>query len=135
MIHPAQEADVVPGRKLLVTGAGIVVAIIVCVLIAWGLGRCTATDWSETRRTPAAPIPLEVNAVETVVFMAEAQGLEGNLRAEEYLRSYGWVDPSAQIIHVPIEVAFELYLSRQAKPAPPAALPAQRPEMQSGGPR
>jgi hypothetical protein len=134
MIHPAQESDVVPGRKLLGAGGALVATIILCVLVAWGLGRCGSDDWAAVRRTPAAPIPNEVNAMETGVFASEAQGIDTNRRAEEYLHTYGWIDPQRQIVHVPLEVAFELYLSRQAKPAPQQG-GAQQGGPQQGGPQ
>jgi len=132
MIHPAQEQDVVPGRKLLVSGGALIAAIILCVLVAYGIGRCASYDWSAARRTPAVPMPNEVNAMETSVIRSEAQGLETNQRAEEYLHTFGWVDPKQQIVHIPIEVAFQLYLERQVKPAPQQ--PAPPPQQGQGQP-
>ncbi|HET6898576.1 MAG TPA: hypothetical protein VFK70_09520, partial [Vicinamibacteria bacterium] len=45
------------------------------------------------------------------------------LRAQErrILHSYGWVDPAAGVVHIPIDSAMRLYVARQAGAAPAAS--------------
>ena len=116
MRHPPQEADIVPGGKLLTVGIGVIVATIIGVFVAYGIGACasreTGTRWMSGN--PVEP-PREVSGMETAVFTAEAQGIELNRRAEEHLRRYTWVDRDKGIVRVPIEVAFDLFLTRQQK--------------------
>ena len=118
MKHPPQEADLVPGGKILTVGIGVIVATIVGVLVAYGIGACASAEpgsgWMSGN--PPQP-PREVNAMETAVFSVEAQGIELNQRAEEFLRRYSWVDRDKGTVRVPIEVAFDLFLTRQRKGA------------------
>jgi hypothetical protein len=113
--HPPQERDILPGRRISAVVIGAVLATIAGVLVAYAIGRCRArelgVDWIPP--PPRPQIRSEVNAVETRPFALQAQGLEGNRTAEDWLSSYGWVDRERRIIHVPIEVAFDLYLARQ----------------------
>lgn len=116
MNQPKQESDVVPGKQLGVVGLGVIVVIVASVLVANGLGACTSRGLGLAwLGPPPPPVPSEVNAMETTVFTTEAQGLEFHRRAAQFLASYGWVDREGQLVHVPIEVAFELYLARQGE--------------------
>ncbi len=111
MRHPAQEPDRVEGRLIVVVLAGVIVASTVGVLGA---------RWIERGRgegTRALSMPVEVNAIETRPFGDAAEGLEEHRAAEAWLSSYGWVDREAGLIHVPIDVAIDLYLARQRAPA------------------
>jgi hypothetical protein len=58
-------------------------------------------------------VPREVQAVELKPFSSPMDGELEQRAAREHLRSYGWVDRRAGLVHVPIEVAFELYLARR----------------------
>jgi transglutaminase-like putative cysteine protease len=67
---------------------------------------------------PSAPaeqrqgVPAVVNAIETRPFSVEAQGIDMHRSAEVWLGRYGWIDHDQRIVHVPIDVAFDLYLAR-----------------------
>ena len=113
MRHPLQEPDVVRGRRVGGIAAGVVIATIVGVLVSWGIERYTSGDPNRLRTVKR--IPGDVSGIETRPFTVEAQGIEGNLRAEAVLSSYGWVDRHAGVVHVPIEVAFDLYLERRGR--------------------
>lgn len=125
MKHPLQEPNLVP--------ANLAVAAILGVIAAIAIG-CVAAHAIETRQTaeqhgdPRAPnerlrgvppemVPPEVNAMETLPFSVEAPGLESHRVAEAWLAGYGWVDRGRRILHVPIEVAFEVYLSSRRSQA------------------
>lgn len=112
MKHPAQENDVVPGRKIGLVGIGIIVATVVCALVAWGLGRNALSAGARVLGVPPNPA-----AIENAPYIVEAQGLALTKRSEAYLASYGWVDRDRGIVHIPIDVAMQLYLARHAPTA------------------
>lgn len=114
MKHPPQEADLVPGRMIAGVTVGVVVAIAAGVVIAWGIGRCSSAG-GVPDRTLGAP-PHEVSSMERRVFSVQAQGIELDERADAFLSTYGWVDRDARTVHVPIGVAFDLYLARRGGP-------------------
>lgn len=113
MIHPPQEPDVVPGRPVSAVGALVIVAIALCAVTAFGIDACGRRGRAnEAAHGP--PIPPDVSGAETRLFSVEAQGLEMNQRAEQLLSGYSWVDRDRGIVRVPITVAYELLLKRQA---------------------
>jgi hypothetical protein len=107
MKHPPQEADQIPGRAMVGVGVGVVIAAVVGVLIAYGLEHCG------DRSGEGPAFTGDVNGMETRAFALEAQGLEDHARDEQQLQTYGWSDRAHRIVHVPIDVAFDLYLRRQ----------------------
>jgi hypothetical protein len=71
------------------------------------------------RGVPPEVVPSEVNAIETLPFSVEAQGLASHRVAEAWLSGYGWVDRGRRIIRIPIVAAFDVYLARRMPgPAP-----------------
>jgi hypothetical protein len=138
MIHPPQEPDIVPGRKIAVVGAGTVIATIIGVLVAYGIGSCRLRGLGLELTEAREPVRDEVNAIERSVFVGEAQGLEDHRRVEAVLGSYGWVDRQQQIVRIPIERAYAIVQARQrtraargqprgAKEAPQGQQARQRP--------
>ncbi len=134
MIHPPQEPDIVPGRKIAVVGAGTVLATIIGVLVAYGIGSCRLRGLGVELTEAREPVRDEVNAIERTVFVGEAQGLEDHRRVEAVLGSYGWVDRQQQIIRIPIERAYAIVQARQGtraargpKEAPQGQQARQRP--------
>ena len=115
MKHPAQEPNAVPAGKVAGTIIGVVVAIGIGGVVAYGI-EVWRTD--VLAGDPSAPaeqmrgVPPEVNAMETLPFSVEAQGLDSHRVAESWLSSYGWIDRDHRIVHVPIDVAIDLYLAR-----------------------
>jgi len=115
MKHPAQEPNAVPAGAITGTIIGVAFAIAIGGLVAYGI-EAWRTD--ELAGDPSAPaeqmrgVPAEVNAMETTPFTVEAQGLASHRVAESWLSSYGWIDREHRIVHVPIDVAFDLYLAR-----------------------
>ena len=115
MRNPEQEPDIVPGGKLTGVTIAVVLSIIIGVWVAWGLGSCATRQPGARWTTGGAAEPLvrqEPSGVGGVPFVVEAQALELNRRIEQSLRTYSWVDRDRQIVRVPIEVAFDLYLER-----------------------
>jgi hypothetical protein len=115
MIHPPQEPDVLPGRALTGVGAGVVVSIVLGVIIAMAIGRCESRqlgiEWVPPIASPK--ITGVINAMETAPFSVEALGFDQHRLEDARLRGYGWVDRTHQIVHVPVEVAIDLYLAKQ----------------------
>jgi len=114
MKHPPQEQDIVPGRYIATVGMGVIIATLFGTWVAYAIGDCSTRDMvaGATERSARRTTP-DYNAIERGLFQSEAQGIELHQRAEVFLSSYGWVDRDQEIIHVPIEVAVELYLARQ----------------------
>lgn len=115
MKHPPQEPDIVPGRTVTGVGIGVVVAVVLSVVIALSIGKCRSRQLGHVWVPPLAwpEIKGDINAMETRLFSVEAQGLAEHQRAEARLHGYGWIDRSRRIVHVPIDVAIDLYLKAQ----------------------
>ena len=114
MIHPPQEQNVVPGRRIAVVGVAAIVATAAGAFVAYGIGSCRTRELATEGQAAQGPaIPADVHGMETRVFTVEAQGLDTHEQAEAQLTHYGWVDRDRGIVHVPIDVAFALYLSRE----------------------
>jgi hypothetical protein len=64
--------------------------------------------------------------VEQQLFERARRGERDRAVREERLRSYGWVDRRAGVVHVPIERAMEL-VAGGARPAPGAGAPPRPP--------
>ncbi|HKM89274.1 MAG TPA: hypothetical protein VJX29_01565 [Candidatus Acidoferrales bacterium] len=115
-------------RSLLRFGLGLFLTLVV----AWGASKWifdyfrrvqslgpTATPFEQARALPPLP-QLQVHPVEDLERLRQQQ--------EKSLDTYGWVDRSRGIVHIPIERAMDLVLER-GLPARPAA-----PPLPGGGP-
>lgn len=119
MRNPQQEPDRVSGRRITSYIVGVVLATLAGVFIAVWIGSCRAHEIDNVLLWPARQeVPGEVNAMETRSFSQQAQGIEWNAASADWLASYGWVDREQGIVHIPVEVAFDLYLARQRQPQP-----------------
>jgi hypothetical protein len=119
MIHPPQEPDIVPGRPIAAIGFGVIVAVVLCALIALWIESCGTQGRSPSRAAEGPPIPEDVSGVETRPFSEQAQGIEMNQRASALLSTYSWVDRDRGIVRVPLEVAYQLLLERQRETTQP----------------
>lgn len=114
MRHPPQESDLLHGGKAAGVIVAAVIATVVGVVVAWGIGSCRSRSLEVEWRPAERPtVPAKINAMESTPFSIEAEGLEQHQRDEQWLSEYGWVDKQAQLVHIPIDVAIELYLERQ----------------------
>lgn len=112
MIHPPQEPDIVPGRAIAGVGVATVIAIIVGVLVAYGIAECRMRSLGVEVTEAREPIRTEVNQIERGVFALEAQGLDDHRQIEAVLGNYGWVDRKQQIVRIPIERAYAIVRAR-----------------------
>lgn len=112
MKHPAQEPDRIPGGAVTGVGIGVIVATVIGVVVMFGIERCRFRQIQVETRTPP-PFTGDINAMETLPYSMEAQGLAQHAREDKELESYGWVEREQGILHIPIEAAFELYLQQR----------------------
>ena len=129
MKHPPQELNLIPSNLVVAAILGVIVAIAIGCVVAQGVATWRTAEQRSNPRAPAERlrgvppevVPPEVNAMETVPFSVEAQGLASHRVAETWLSGYGWIDRSRRILHIPIDAAFDAYLARLARPSSPAA--------------
>jgi hypothetical protein len=115
--HPPQEPDVLPGRAITGVGLGVVLATALGVVSVVAIGRCRSRELGELGEhwVPMVRPQItgaDINAIETAPFSVEAQGLDEHRREDARLRAYGWIDRAHHIVHVPIDVAIELYVQQ-----------------------
>jgi hypothetical protein len=110
-----QDPDRVPGRVLWVGGAHAVLVIVASVAVVVGLafvwrGRVVSNPggaWEER-------VPAGVSHVASAPYDRTSESEREARAAHERLSTYGWVDRANRRIHVPIDVATELYLQEGA---------------------
>jgi hypothetical protein len=107
MIPIEQEPDRVPRGVVrisaVVVAAGIAASVGATLLLARGsLGEVL-------RAPPAPPARIDVR-----LFGLETEAERQYRLADERLRRYGWVDRGRGLVHVPLDVAIELYLEERA---------------------
>jgi hypothetical protein len=106
---PRQEPDRLPGRWLAVIAAGAVIFSIILIGAALLLERQRPDPAPELR-----PAPMRVGAMETELFREEATRVDLWPRQRARLESYGWVDRRAEVIHIPLDRAMNLWLESGA---------------------
>lgn len=110
-----QQEDEIRAAPILLVLAGVILVIVVSVgWVALGL------HGEEHERHPAGYTeknlfpPKELNSTPMQVFQnMPGLGLKLRMKHERELRSYGWIDRKAGVVHIPIERAMEIYLSRR----------------------
>jgi hypothetical protein len=127
MKHPPQDPNLVPSNLVVGAILGVIAAIAIGCVVAQAIATWRTAEQRSDPRAPAERmrgvppevVPPEVNAMETLPFRVEAQGREAHRVAEAWLSGYGWIDRGRRILHVPIDVAFDIYLARPASPREP----------------
>jgi hypothetical protein len=105
--------DRLPSKRILGLGIGWLVLVGLVLL---------GVRWWEVRSEPKAKAPRPARMGESEISIVNQRPFEledqaPRLRAEQgaRLESYGWVDRSAGVIHVPIERAMEQVLVREGR--------------------
>jgi hypothetical protein len=101
---------------LLLSMAVVVFVIILCLIVAYALTRAergrvamgTNPAWYLNQRSDVSQVELQVFADETD---AERASRVGKVK----LQSYGWVNRKQGIVHVPVDVAMQLYLAEKGR--------------------
>jgi hypothetical protein len=123
--HPPAENDHVDSRAVVLVGVGALVVFALAGLSAIGYLRHRVGE------APALPIPSEIG--DTKIGLVEQQLFEsGPLRSDRAraaqlarLHGAGWVDRTAGLVHIPIELAMALVAQGvRAGPAAPGTTPA-----------
>jgi hypothetical protein len=104
MRHPPQEADTISARSIARIAIGVVATMAAALFVAYLLGG--------SHRQPTPVVAPDINGIEMSPFAVEAQGLAEHQREEQRLAKYGWIDRDKRVIHVPIDVAFDLWLAQ-----------------------
>jgi hypothetical protein len=107
-IEIEQEPDRVP-RGLVRSGAAVTIGMIVAsvgatLLLGWG-------GLHQALRIESRPPAL----LDRDLFAGTTRAERLKRLAEQHLRSYGWVNRAAGIVHVPIDVAIESYLEEKQR--------------------
>lgn len=113
MAEPRHEHTDVRVGLLAKLGIGLVVLTIVVIFAVLGLFRSVVSR--ETRleepRSPLAASPTTYSGPE--LELSPREELQEKLAVErEFLRSYGWIDREAGVVHIPIEQAIDLVAAR-----------------------
>jgi hypothetical protein len=118
--------------------SGKVIAVGIASLFVFFFASLAAGSYLRLRQGehPTAPVPPEIGKskiamVEQEMFDVAVRGTRDRARRLEWLRSYGWVDREAGVVHMPIERAMDLVAKGVRPPqaptggeaAPPGAQP------------
>ncbi len=108
---------------------GKIVAVGVGSLVIFFLASFVTAMYQQVRSGEHGPIPIPPEVGQSKIGIVEQQQFDVAVRGErdraarlERLGTYGWVDRSAGIVHLPIDVAMDLV----AKGVRPTQAPAQR---------
>jgi hypothetical protein len=119
------EPDGVNPRFVLRAGLVCIAVVASCCGVAW-----LVLGWSSPEPALAArhqarvrPPPTEVNQIEADLL--DGKGPAALDPARGRLRSFGWSDRSARLVHVPIDRAFQLYLGGARAATAPAGAEAK----------
>jgi hypothetical protein len=101
------EEDRIASSPILVVGAGALVVFFLASWVTLSFLRVKEGD------RPLLPVPQEIGLskiglVEQQLFESSNRGERDRAAREERLRSYGWVDRKAGVVHLPIDRAMEL---------------------------
>ncbi|MBA3538628.1 MAG: hypothetical protein H0T79_03295 [Deltaproteobacteria bacterium] len=96
-------------RRPLVQAAIVIVVSIIASILAVVLLAGRQLGLAEGRLDPP-------ERIDTRVFQLETDAEAAVRASAKHLQSYGWVDKQRQRVHVPIEVALELYLKQEQSP-------------------
>ncbi len=114
---------------------GKIVAVGVGSLVIFFLASLVTSVYQQVRQGEHGPIPIPPEVGQSKIGIVEQQQFDLAVRGErdraarvERLGTYGWVDRSAGVVHLPIDVAMDLV----AKGVRPSRAPAQ-PERETPG--
>ena len=108
MIPPIQqEPDRVPRGLVRVSAVAVAVAIAASVGAVLLLGRGGLGEMGRVDSRPPENLDVEL-------FQLEAPGERMRRLGDDRLGRYGWVDRARGLVHVPLDVAIELYLQERA---------------------
>ncbi len=115
--HPRQEAESIPARKAVLVAA---IALAIFALAVYEADRIFHREESALIPGRAPPLPKElgqpeIGMVNQKPFDRQQEAEQLRIQQTEQLNSYGWVDRKNQVIHIPIERAMEVLVSRSKR--------------------
>jgi len=116
-VNVVQEPDRLASRAIGMVAAVTIAVTLFGVAVAWVILKLRASPEARHDAARARSRIEEVNGIEMGLY-ARAQPSERRAPAIARLNSYGWVDRNAGVVHIPIELAFELYLAREPAQGP-----------------
>jgi len=124
-----ERADVVPGVIVRWAIGLALVSIVSAAVAVWLLVFLRRHEEAGDPQRPALYFSAETRHPEGVRLQSNPFDDLKTLREQEsqVLHSYGWVDPAAGSVRIPIEEAMKLYVARQSA-APPVSAPTGTPE-------
>ena len=116
--------------------SGVIVAVGVASLVVFFLAGLAATSYLRVKQGERGPMPMPPEVGRSKIGMVEQQVFDNAVRGErhreaklERLGSFGWVDRSAGVAHIPIDRAMDLF----AKGVRAAPGPGQEQRLEPGG--
>jgi hypothetical protein len=110
MIPIRQEPERIPRGLIRISAIAIAIAIAASVAVTVLLARGSLGEVMRPEALQAAPRA----RIDARLFTTEAEAERIWRLADERLRSYGWVDRGRGVVHVPLDLAAELYLEERA---------------------
>ncbi len=101
-----QEADLVPGRRLLLLAGSAVSVAALGVLVAWWM--LSDSSASQLSRRTASSATFATGTLEQTPIETSERGLTLRAKQKQQLTGYGWVDRDAGVARIPIERAIDL---------------------------
>jgi hypothetical protein len=108
---------------------GKLVFVGVASLVAFFIASALAVGYLRVQQGERGPIPVppeigqsKIGMVEQTMFELQVRGVRDRAARLERLSSYGWVDRSAGIVHLPIDRAMEL-VAQGVRPTPDTSPP------------
>lgn len=108
-----QEPDQINQKAILVVTLGTILVTLFGALAAWGIIRLSEPEQrnEDHVRTRARGQPDNVNQLEMGQYARGPAEVDRQARVALRLRTYGWADRQEQLVHIPLEKAFEMYLA------------------------
>ncbi len=118
-MRPRQEDDELRARSFAFAAVVVLAVTGAATLAAWWVGarRQAELGGGSVGGSARQDAPREVEGTPMALFSDPEP--PSRVEAEAHLEAYGWVDEEAGIVHVPIDVAIDLYLERPPTEPPP----------------
>jgi hypothetical protein len=124
-VNVVQERDRLASRAIGLVAAATIAITLFGVAVAGAILKLRASPETRPEAARARSRIDEVNGMEMGLY-ARARASDRRVPAVARLNSYGWVDRNAGVVHIPIEIAFELYLAREPGQGPHSQLDPER---------
>jgi hypothetical protein len=111
--HPALEGDGIDIKKILAVGGGSLAIFALSCVVAYLILRHDSAE-ADAKGRPPVPALIgqdEIGIVDQPEFANDHRLEEWKAAKQHRLNSYGWVDKSKSLIHIPIDKAIDQVVS------------------------